>query len=477
MATTLTPDLCVIGAGASGLAVALAARRLGASVVVVERGPPPGLGIKSSALALRALSAAAEHAAAVTGGEPFGVLGENVRVSVRKVHDHIAEVVREHAPDNARSRLEALGIELVAGSASFSDPATVNAGDTRIRARRFVIATGARSSLPDLPGLLAVPHFTPDTIFDNTRKLTHLVVIGAGPMGVELALAYRRLGAEVTIIEAGNALAQSDPELADIALRRLRDLGITLHEGSAVSAIHARSQGIGIDIRAGDEMSALDASHILVAGPRSANLSDLNLEAGKVKRSRTDPGALALTSALRTSNHRVYAVGEAAGHAPAQHLSALEAEAVVRAALLGSFVRYDPASIPRLTLTDPPIAEIGLTEAGARLRLKTGYGVLRASYAESDAARAARQGMGLVKLIVRADGRILGAGIVGEGAAELIAVIGLAMSANVIAAGLARFAAPYPSHAELLRQLGVQAAAGPADAWSQRRFALRRLLP
>jgi pyruvate/2-oxoglutarate dehydrogenase complex dihydrolipoamide dehydrogenase (E3) component len=477
VATTLTPDLCVIGAGASGLAVALAARRLGASVVVVERGPTPGLGIKSGVLALRALSAAAEHAAAVTSGEPFGVIGENARVSVRRVHDHIAEVIAQNAADDGPARLQALGIELVPGSASFADPGTVNAGDARIRARRFVIATGARTTVPDLPGLLSVPHFTPETIFDNTRKLTHLVVIGAGPMGIELALSYRRLGAEVTIIEAGKALAQSDPELAEIALRRLRDLGVTLHEGSAVSAINSRSQGIGIDIRAGDDMSALDASHILLAGGRAANLSDLNLDAAKIRRSKTDPGALALTGSLRTTNRRVYAVGEAAGHAPAPHPSALEAETVVGAALLGAFTRYDPATVPRLTLTDPPIAEIGLTETMARLRLKTGYSVLRASYAESEAARAARQAMGLVKLVVRSDGRILGAGIVGEGAADLIAVVGLAISANVTAAGLARFAAPYPSHAELLRTLGEQASAGLTDPWAQRRFALRRLLP
>jgi pyruvate/2-oxoglutarate dehydrogenase complex dihydrolipoamide dehydrogenase (E3) component len=477
LATTLTPDLCVIGAGASGLAVAIAARRLGASVVVAEKGVPGGMSAKSGALALRALAAAAERAAAMTSAEPFGVFGESAKVSLRKVHDHIAAVSTEKAADDGPARLAAQGIELVTGVAAFTDPSTVKVGDATIRARRFVIATGARTLVPDLPGLFSVPWFTPETIFDNTRKLTHLVVIGAGPKGLELALSYRRLGAEVTVVEPGKALVEADPELAEIGLRRLRDEGVTLHEGSVVVAIHARGQGIGVDIRAGDEMTSLDASHILVASGRAANLAELNLDAAKVRRSKNDPGALALLGSLRTTNAKVYAVGEAAGHAPAAHLASSEADLVTRAALLGQPTRYDPASVPRLTLTDPPIAEIGLSEPMARGRFKTGYSVFRASYSENDAARAALDGMGLVKLIVAKDGRILGAGVVGARAAELIALVGLAMSAKLPAARLAEFAAPYPSYAELIRTLGEQAAPIGIDTWTKRRFALWRLLP
>jgi pyruvate/2-oxoglutarate dehydrogenase complex dihydrolipoamide dehydrogenase (E3) component len=305
-----------------------------------------------------------------------------------------------------------------------------------------------------------------------------LVVIGAGPAGLELALSYRRLGADVTVLEPGAALPHLDPELAEIALRRLRDEGVVLRENVVVVAIHARTQGIGVDIRAGDEASSLDASHILVAAGRVANLADLHLDAAKIRRAKTDVGTLALTPALRTTNPRVYAIGEAAGHAPAAHLAALEADLVTRAALLGERVRYDAANVPRLTLTDPPIAEIGLSEAMARARLKTSFTVLRASYAESDAARAARNGMGVAKLLVGADGRILGAGVAGAGAAELIGLFSLAMSARLPATRLAEFAAPYPSHAELVRSLGEQAAAGIlANVWNKRRLALMRMLP
>ena len=477
MAEVLTPDLCVVGAGASGLAVAQAARRLGASVVIVERGDTGGMSLKAGALALRAFSAAADAAAAVRAGGPMGVFGEPAKVSFRKVHDHVAEIIGRGSSEVAPAKLAADGIELVRGAGAFTDPKTLKAGDTDIKARRFVIATGARPVEPDIPGLLSVPYFTTETIFDNTRKLTHLVIIGAGPMGLELALAHRRLGCDVTVVEPGRALPQADPELAEIALRRLRDEGVRLLDESAIVAIQARSQGIGVVIRNREEPGTLDASHILVASARAAALSDLNLDAARIRRNKSDAGALSLSASLRTTNPRVWAVGEAAGHAPSPHLAEIEADIVVRAALLGLQSRYEPAAIPRLTLTDPPIAEIGLTEPMARGRFRTGFSVLRASYAENDMARAAREGMGVVKLIVAHGGNILGAGIVGAGAAELAALFALAIEQKIPASRLAELAAPYPSYADLARQLGVAAAsAAPRSALEKRLFSLNRLL-
>jgi len=469
----------VIGAGASGIAVAEAARRIGATVVLIEKSRFGGTSLRSGTLALQALAAAANRTALAISSPQFGVYPEEApKVAFRRVHDHIAEIIAQSAPQASESRLAAMGIELVKGTAAFTDSRTVKAGDTEIRARRFVIATGARTSLPEIPGLFSVPYFTPETIFDNTRKLTHLVVIGAGPMGVELALSYNRLGCQVSVIEPGKALVHADPELADVALRRLRDEGVTLYEQSNVIAVQARNQGIGVVVRGTEEPVTLDASHILVATSRSANIEDLNLEAGHIRRSKSDPGALSLNQSLRTTNTRVYAVGEAAGHAPAPHLNALEADLVVRAALLNQPSRYDPAAVPRLTLTDPPIAEIGLTEAVARGRFKTGFSVLRASFAENDRARAERNGMGLIKLIVSRSGKILGAGIVGSDAGELAAIFAMAIANKLDVARLAEFSAPHPSYADLIRNLGDQAfASSPQARTLERRLRFNRLLP
>lgn len=457
--------------------MAEAARRLGASVVVVERGEPGGMSLKAGALALRALCAAADTAAAAQAGEQFGVFHEPASVSFRKIRDTIAQLIGRGVSEVAPERLAASGIDLLKGIGSFADPRTLRVGDTQIRARRFVIATGARPVQPDVPGLLSVPFFTTETIFDNTRGPSHLVVIGAGPMGLELGLAYRRLGAEVTVIEAGRALPQADPELAEIALRRLRDEGVRLIEDATVAGVEPRSEGICVVVQAGAEQAALDASHILVASTRAAALDDLNLEAARIRRSKSDAGALSLTASLRTSNPRVWAVGEAAGHAPAPHLAAIEADLVVRAALLGLQSRYEPAAIPRLTLTDPPIAEIGLTEPMARGRFRAGFSVLRASYAENDMARASGEAMGVVKLIIARGGMILGAGIVGPGAPELAALFALAIEQKIPAGRLADLAAPYPSYADLARQLGAMAASDtPRSALETRLFSLNRLL-
>ncbi len=476
MASLSTPDLCVIGAGASGLAVAKAARRLGANVVIVEKAEPGGPNVPSGALALRALAAAAERAVLPARGQAFGVFAQAPEIGFRKLHDHIAQVVAETRRDGGAAQIEALGIELVRGIGSFFDARTLIAGDTEIRARRFVIATGAQPVLPEIPGLHAVPYFTTETIFDNSRRLGHLVVIGAGPLGLELALAYRRLGAEVTVLEAGKVLAHADPELAEIALRRLREEGVTLREDAAVVALQPQTQGVHVMLRGAGEPQTIEATHILVAPERAPRLDELALDAGKIRRTKSNPGTLALNAALRTSNARVYAVGAAAGHAhPA---AAIEAGLVVRAALLGEAARYEPAAMPRLTLTDPEIAEIGLNEPMARARFKTAFSVLRATYAENDRARAGRDGMGLVKLIVGRTGKILGAGIVGAGAGELAALFGLAIAEQMEASRLAQLATPYPSHADLARALGEQAAAArPPSPWQRRLFALNRLLP
>jgi pyruvate/2-oxoglutarate dehydrogenase complex dihydrolipoamide dehydrogenase (E3) component len=476
VATTLTPDLCVIGAGASGLAVANAARRLGARVLLVERGVVGGSSLRAGALALRALQAAAEKAVAARGGESFGLIGDDPRVNFRRLHDHIGEIVANAAPEASPASAEARGIEIIRGTGHFADPQTLTAGDSRISARRFVIATGARPRLPEIPGLFSVPYFTTETIFDNTRKLTHLVVIGAGPMGLEIALSYRRLGCDVTVIEAGRILADSDPELAGIALRQLTDEGVALLENAGIVAIQARSQGIGIVVSAGDGIISLDASHILVAPVRAPNLAELGLEAARVKLDR-EGLHLRLNGALRTTNARIYAVGEAM-HAGVTHDIAAEADLVVRAALLRQPGRFEASRTPRLALTAPEIAEVGLTEPMARARFKTAFEIVRATYAGNDRARAAREGGGVVKLLVGRTGELLGAGIVGPAAGELAALLSLALSRGLRLADLATFAPPYPSYAGILRELGQRRAdSATPSSLEQRVLGLNRLLP
>lgn len=478
LAETITVDLCVIGGGLAGLTAAAEARRLGASVVLVERHRLGGGYLHTGTVPARALAAAAAHAQAMRAAGPFGITAETPRVNARKVHDGIQEVVASLAPAAAISHLESLGIRVLAAEARFIDARTLSAGEDRVQARHFIIATGARSVTPAVPGLEGVPFFTSETIFDNTRRLTHLLIIGAGAAGLELAQAYNRLGTQVTVVDAGRPFPGLDAELAEVVLERLREEGVEIRAETAVTAIQPRSQGIGIVLRTGDEEERLDVSHIFVADDRVPDVELLDLDSAGIRRSSTDGRFLDLSRQSRTSNRRVFAIGDAAGTGERPHLAAWQATAVVRHLLLLAPVRLDPAAAPTVYFTDPEVATVGLSETTARTAHGIGFEVLRASFADNDRACATRQVYGLVKLVAGRDGTILGAAIVGDRAGELIATIGLAMSQRLKVSDLGAFIAPHPSLAETLVALGreYQRARG-VDPLTQGILALRRYLP
>jgi pyruvate/2-oxoglutarate dehydrogenase complex dihydrolipoamide dehydrogenase (E3) component len=478
MAEILTPDLCVIGAGSGGLAVAAAARGFGASVVVVERDKMGGDSLNAGCIPSKALVAAGRHAHAIRSGAPFGISVDEPAISSRKLHDHIQEVIAGLAPEDSASRMEALGVEIVKAEASFLDPRTLSAGETRIRARRFVIATGSHSLLPEISGLSGVPYFTTETIFDNTRKLTHLVIIGAGSVGLEIAQAYHRLGTEVTVVEPGRPLPGSDPELVEIALRRMQEEGVDIRADTAVSLIQARSQGIGVIVKSGEHEEMLNASHILVTVGRAPNLDALDLDKARVLRSKSDPRHLRLGAGLGSTNRRIYAIGDAAGGPQMAQLAEHQAGIVVRNALFGLPLRVRPEVVPSVTYTDPEIAEVGLTEAAARRRRKDDFVVTRWSFGQNERARTLHQSFGIAKLITDKRGRILGAGIAGASAGELIALFSFAIVNHLSARHLAAFVAPYPTLSDIARRLGLEVERRQAVSPLLRGLmAVNRLLP
>lgn len=476
MAEILTPDLCIIGAGAGGLAAAAAARSYGASVVVIERGRPGGDSLNAG-LAAKALVIAGQQASLRRSSTAFGLAGDQPKVNFRRLHDHVQQLLGDLAPDAAASHVEALGAEFIAAEAKFVDLRTVAAGEVLVRARRIVVATGARPVVPEIPGLQDVPFFTSETIFDNTRKLTHLVIIGGGTLALELAQAYTRLGTEVTVVEPGRPLPGSDPELAAIALRRLAEEGVVIAADTTVTAVQARSQGIGVVVRSGEVEHVLDASHILVASGQQPDLAALELDAARIRRSRLAPERLQLDAGLRTTNRRVYAIGAAAGSS-GSHLAAYQAGLVVRSALFGWPLRQQPLLLPSVTYCDPEIAEIGLDEAAARRRFRNDFVVTRWSFAQNHRARMLEQSHGVAKLVTRKSGRIVGAGIVGPAAGELIALFAFAIANRLSARHLAAFVAPDPSLADIARQLGLEAERHAApQPLHARLLALTRLLP
>ncbi len=452
MATSLEVDICVLGAGAGGLVVAAAAAMLDVPVALVEKGRMGGDCLNYGCIPSKSLIAAAAAAAGARRGHLFGVAAEP-RIDFARLHDHIGEVIAAIAPHDSAERFEGLGCTVIRAPGRFVGPREVAAGEVRIRARRFVIATGSSPAPPPIPGLETVPYLTNETVFDLAERPDRLVVVGGGPVGVEIAQAYRRLGVAVSVLETADILGREDPEIADVVRQRLVREGVEVAERVAVEGIApAPDGGVRVTFRRGGEDSAretLTGSHLLVAAGRRANIDDLGLEAAGIERSGN---TLKVDRRLRTTNRRVYAIGDVAGPYQFTHLAAYHAGIVVRNALFRLPAKADHRAIPRVTYTDPEIAAVGLDEAAARRSLGA-IRVLRWSFAENHRARAERRIDGFAKVVTTPGGRVLGAAIVGPHAGEIIQPWVLAVARRMKVGALAEMVVPYPTLGEINRSV------------------------
>lgn len=460
MSRVITPDICVIGAGSAGLSVAAAARAFGVEVAICEEAAMGGDCLNSGCIPSKSLIAAARHAHAIRTAAGFGVhprgpgaAGDPVATDMEAVRAHIRAVIAGIAPHDSQSRFEGLGATVIRARARFTDPRTVVAGDTTIRARRFVVATGSRPALPPVPGLTTVPHLTNESVFDLGDLPAHLVVLGGGPIGLELAQAFRRLGAEVTVIEAARALGRDDPELAAVVLARLRAEGVTVLEQTRASGVVADSAGgVRVETLAADgTRRTLSGSHLLVAAGRRPNVEDLGLEAGGIG---FGPRGIRVDAGLRTGNRHVYAIGDVAGSFQFTHWAGYHAGLAVRSILFRLPVAERRDILPWVTFTDPEIGQVGLSADAARA---AGHSVtvLSSPYVGNDRAATTREAEGLFKLVVGRGGRILGAAAAGPEAGETLAMMALAIGQKLTVKAFADTVFPYPTHAEIARRAAL----------------------
>jgi pyruvate/2-oxoglutarate dehydrogenase complex dihydrolipoamide dehydrogenase (E3) component len=437
MSAPLTPDLCVIGGGAGGLAVAAGAVQMGARVVLIERGKMGGDCLNYGCVPSKSLLAASRLADVRRRGAEMGVHYQPPRIDFTEVGAGIDRIIGRIAPHDSVERFEGLGVTVIEAEARFTDPRTVEADGTVIRPRRFVLATGSTPAIPPIAGLDAVAYFTNETIFANRELPAHLIVIGGGPIGVELAQAHHRLGAAVTVIDAGAILPRDDRELAGRLAGRLEEDGITLYQSARINRI---GPGVAVTLEDG---TRIEGSHLLVAAGRRPALAGLNLDAAGIAATRS---GITVDARLRTTNRRAYATGDAAGGPQFTHIAGYHAGIVIRNALFRLPARVDYRALPWVTYTDPELAQVGPTEAAAR---RDGpVRVLRWSFAENDRAQTERDLFGEVKIITRPNGRILGATILGAGAGDLILPCALAISQRLKIGAMANLIVPYPTHGE-----------------------------
>lgn len=447
----LSADICIVGAGSGGLAIATMAASFGRKVVLIEKYRMGGGGLSGS-IPSKALVASARRAEAMRTADAFGIASVEPQIDHRALQGHIARAVAAVAQNDSAERLAGLGVHVMLGAARFLDKRTLHAGDYRITARRFVIATGSSAAMPDIPGLDACPYLTNETIFGIDQKIPHLVVIGGGPAGLELAQAHLRLGSRVTVLEAARALGNDDPEATAVVLKSLRAEGLDLREGVKVERVERFAGRIRVIVASEAGTEAVDGSHLLVAAGRTPNVSDLNLPAAGI---RLGPDGIVVNGGQRTSNRRVYAIGDVTGGPRFSHVSGYQAEIVLRRILFRLPATFDPAIIPWVTFTDPELAHVGLTEAEARAR-KHKINVLRWPFSENDRAHVEHQTAGHIKVVITPKGRILGATIVGPAASELIQIWALAIAQKLDIRAVAGYVAAHPTFGEIGKRAALR---------------------
>jgi pyruvate/2-oxoglutarate dehydrogenase complex dihydrolipoamide dehydrogenase (E3) component len=449
MAESLEVDICVVGAGSGGLVVAAAAGLLGRPTVLVERGKMGGDCLNYGCVPSKSLIAASRMAALARKAPRFGVSVGVPAVDFARVHDHVHGVIAAIEPQDSEARFTGLGCKVIRAEGRFTGPDRLEAGGHVIRARRFVIATGSSPAIPSINGLESVPYHTNETVFDLKALPEHLMVLGGGPIGIELAQAYARLGTRVSVIELFGILGNDDPEAAEVVRTALRRDGVSLHEGAKLASVAPAAGGIAAVVERDGATETLLGSHLLVAAGRMPNLAGLGLEAAGV--AATAKG-IVVDHRLRTTNKRIFAVGDVVGRYQFTHVAGYHAGIVVRNALFRLPAKLDERAIPWVTYADPELAHVGLKEDEARKSHGT-IRILRWAAAENNRAQTEREVEGFAKVITTRRGRVLGATIVGTHAGELILPWCLAIQRRLRVSALAGLVAPYPTLSEITKSV------------------------
>ena len=425
----LSSDLLVIGAGSGGLSVAAGAVQMGASVILLEGGEMGGDCLNYGCVPSKSLLAMGKKA--LTGD-----------VSYAQAMGHVQHVIDTIAPVDSQDRFEGLGVRVIRAFGRFVSPHEVEAGNYRIKARRIVIATGSSPMVPPIPGLGEVPYMTNETLWTLTDRPDHLIILGGGPIGLEMAQAHVRLGSKVTVVEAANALGRDDPEMAAMVLQRLREEGVEILERTSVTNVAQTAEGVLVALSDGQSVTG---SHLLIAAGRVPNTGKLNLAAAGID---VDGRNIRVNAQLKTTNQRVYAIGDVTGLMPFTHTAGYHAGVIIRSALFGLPAKAKHSHIPYATYTQPELAQVGLTEAQARDTHGDKLEVARFDIHHNDRAIAEGRAEGLIKVMV-VKGRPVGVSIVGDQAGELISLWSMAIANNMTMAQISAMVAPYPTYAEI----------------------------
>jgi pyruvate/2-oxoglutarate dehydrogenase complex dihydrolipoamide dehydrogenase (E3) component len=444
MAEKLACDVCVIGAGSAGLSVASGAAQLGARTILFERGKMGGDCLNYGCVPSKALLAAAHRADQIRHADALGIRSAPPEIDFLSVMKHVREAIAAIEPHDSAERFEGLGVRVIKAEAKFIGPSEISGGGFEVRAKRFIIAAGSSPAVPPIKGLSETPYLTNETLFSLDILPRHLLIVGGGPIGTEMAQAFRLLGSRVTIFDMGKILPKDDPELTAPLRERLKSDGITLREDIRIAGVSREAEGVALTLEGSGEK--IIGSHLLLAAGRAASVEGLGLDKAGVAFERS---GIKTDARLRTSNKKIYAIGDIAGGPQFTHIAGYHAGIVVRNALFRIPAKIDYRTLPWVTYTDPELAHVGMKEEEARKKYGAEVEILRASFKNNDRAIAEGDFGGFVKVVTRKNGRILGASIVGANAGELIQIWSLALSQNLKLGAFNGTILPYPTRGEI----------------------------
>ncbi len=446
-----TYDFCIIGAGSAGLSIAAGASQLGLKTVLIEKDKMGGDCLNTGCVPSKALLEAAKVAHHFRKASSFGIQNVEPLIDFSAVKDHVFNIIAAIEPNDSQDRFEGLGVTVIKDKAVFIDKDTIVAGDRTISSRYFVIATGSRAVIPPTPGLQADKVFTNETIFNLREKPDHLIIVGGGPIGIEMAQAHRRLGCNVTVLDVGTILPKDDPELVMILKQRLEQEDIRILEKVKIEKIEHQPYSVDVIIEDNGTKNKISGSHLLIAAGRQANVQGLDLEKAGIV---FDKRGITVDAGLRTSNKKIFAAGDVAGGPQFTHIAGYHAGVIIRRAIFKMPANVDYAALPWVTYTDPELANVGMTEAMAVEKFgKDKIKTVSWHFAENDRAQAQRRTEGMIKVTVLNNAKILGATILGPGAGDLIGVWGLAIQKKMKLSDIAGMIAPYPTLGEINKRV------------------------
>jgi pyruvate/2-oxoglutarate dehydrogenase complex dihydrolipoamide dehydrogenase (E3) component len=431
-------DLIVIGAGSGGLSAVAFARALNQRTALIEKHRVGGDCTWTGCVPSKALLKAAQIAHHARIGATYGVVNDAPTVNMAHVRGYIQSVIQQIYQHETPDVLRQDGTDVFLGGARFIDAHTIRVGDKSLTGARFVLATGAHPRVPEIPGLHSVPFHTYETIFDNDRLPEHLIVIGAGPVGCEIAQAYRRFGARVTLI-GEHLLARDEPEAVERISHTFKWEGIDVITGRVTSA-HKLQDDIVISAHNREIRGAM----LLIAAGRSPNVSGLGLENAGITYSER---GILVDAYLRTSQPHIYAIGDCTGGHQFTHYAGWQGFKAVRNAVLPLNSRGVREHIPYTTFTDPAVARAGLTEREARDRFGDRIRVTYREGGRIDRAITDDAPGSLIKLVTKRNGTLLGATVIAPDAGEIITEYALALELKLKPTQLAQTIHVYPTFA------------------------------